>query len=164
MANMRKWALNFFVTCMGVLFVLVGERDVHADSHLEAETFMNDYLDTFDTGHIWQITPLYNDPFFMMAPSGEVKVFDGTKKIKKSIKDWKFWMKKSGVATSRYVQLNVWALSPDPALASAEVERADEHGEIRANTGATYTLIRVDGQWKIYLIHLHLPDRVFNFQ
>ena len=73
-------------------------------------------------------------------------------------------MKKAGVAASRYIQLNVKALSADTALASTEVERADEHGKVRANTGATYTLVRVDGQWKIYLIHLHSRETVFNFQ
>lgn len=160
----RKLTLLFSVACVGFLLTLASVQSVQADSHSDPESFMNHYLQTFDTGHIWEITPLYNDPFYMMAPSGEVKIFEGEKKIRKSIKDWKFHMRKAGVATSRYVQLSARALSADTALASAEVERADENGKVRANTGATYTLIRVDDQWKIYLIHLHSRDRVFNFQ
>jgi len=142
----------------------VGAKVSVADSRSDAEAFMSQYLQTFDTGHAREITTLYNDPFYMLSPSGEIKVFEGERKIRKSIRDWKFYMRKDGVASSRYVRLNVRALSSDTALASAEVERADEHGKVRANTGATYTLIRSNGQWKIYLIHLHSREQVLNFK
>jgi hypothetical protein len=160
----KTWTLFFSFAWVGFWFALAGSQPVQADSHSDPESFMKHYLHKFDTGHVWEITPLYNDPFYMLAPSGGIKVFEGKKKIRKSIKDWKFYMRKAGVETSRYVQLNIRELSSDTALASAEVERMDEHGTVRANTGATYTLIRVDGQWKIYLIHLHPRERVFDFQ
>jgi ketosteroid isomerase-like protein len=164
MVVFRKWTQSIFVLFSGGFIIFLTAAAAWADGDSEVESFMHHYLNTFDTGHIWEITPLYSDPFYMLAPSGGIKSFEGARGIKKSIKDWKFYMKKAGVATSRYIQLNVKALSEDTALASTEVERADEHGKVRANTGATYTLVRVDGQWKIYLIHLHSRETVFNFQ
>ena len=76
----RKLTLLFSVACIGFLLTLASVQSAQADSHSDPESFMNHYLQTFDTGHIWEITPLYNDPFYMMAPSCEVKIFEGEKK------------------------------------------------------------------------------------
>ncbi len=135
-----------------------------ADSQQSAVEFMEEYLSTFDSGYAQDITDLYNDPFYMVAPNGDIQIFESEKGIRKAIKSWKFYMKKGGVARSQYGELNVQALSEDTAIASALVERINEEEELLTSTGATYNLRREAGSWKIFVIQLHGAGSIIRFK
>ena len=160
---MRVVCRYLFVLVLPMLLGLA-PQSAKADSHGDATAFMEEYLSTFDTGHAGDVMALYNDPFFMIAPSGDVRAFETKKGIRKAIRGWKFYMKKGGVVSSRYGELNVRALSDDTAIASAVVERLDEVGKLLTKIGATYNLRRESGKWKIFIIQLHDVDTILRFK
>ena len=57
MAIFRKWTRSIFVLFSGG-FIIFLTGAAWADGDSEVESFMHHYLNTFDTGHIWEITPL----------------------------------------------------------------------------------------------------------
>ena len=90
MVVFRKWTQSIFVLFSGGFIIFLTAAAAWADGDSEVESFMHHYLNTFDTGHIWEITPLYSDPFYMLAPSGGIKIFEGARGIKKSIRTGNF--------------------------------------------------------------------------
>lgn len=164
MSGNEIWTMKCLAVIAGLFPAVLAPHTVNAEPDSEVITFMNYYLETFDTGHAGDITELYNDPFFMIAPNGDVRTFETEKGIRREIKQWKFYMKKEGVVDSRYLELNVKALSSDVAIASAVVDRFDDDGNVLAHTGATYSLLRREGAWKVFSIQIHDPDKILRFQ
>ncbi|MCY4003893.1 MAG: hypothetical protein OXF33_09345 [Rhodospirillales bacterium] len=133
-----------------------------ATGDAEIDTFMRNYLETFDHGHAWEIVPLYDAPLFMLAPNGDLRAYETPKDIRLTIKKWKRYMFHGGFEDSRWVALNVKRLTEGTAIASTAFERLNSRGQVYQRGGATYTLRKKDGNWVITLIHIHDPDAVMS--
>ena len=70
----------------------------------------------------------------------------------------------NGFERSEWVSLNVKPLSDDTAIVSTVLDRFKSDGERLQRAGATYTLRKEDGAWKIFLIHIHEPEMVAEFK
>ncbi len=128
----------------------------------EIDSFMRNYLDTFDHGHARDIVAHYDAPLFMLAPNGDLRAYDTPKDIRLTIKKWKRYMIHSGFEDSRWVALNVNRLTDGTAIASTAFERVNSRGQVYQRGGATYTLRKKDGKWVITLIHIHDPEAVLS--
>ena len=128
----------------------------------EIESFMRNYLDTFDHGHARDIVAHYDAPLFMLAPNGDLRAYDTSKDIRLTIKKWKRYMIHSGFEDSRWVALNVNRLTDGTAIASTAFERVNSRGQVYQRGGATYTLRKKEGKWVITLIHIHDPEAVLS--
>ena len=54
-------------------------------------------------------------------------------------------------------------MSDDTALVSTVFNRIKNTGDLLYQGAATYTLLRQDGAWKIFLMHVHEPERALGF-
>ena len=134
-----------------------------ATGDAEIDTFMRNYLETFDHGHAWEIVAHYDAPLLMLAPNGDLRAYETPKDIRLTIKKWKRYMIHGGFEDSRWVALNVKRLTDGTAIASTAFERLNSRGQVYQRAGATYTLRKKDGKWVIMLIHIHDPDAVMSF-
>ncbi len=128
----------------------------------EIDTFMRNYLETFDHGHVREIVAHYDAPLLMLAPNGDLRAYETPKDIRLTIKKWKRYMFHGGFEDSRWVALNVKRLTDGTAIASTAFERLNSRGQVYQRAGATYTLRKKDGKWVIMLIHIHDPDAVIS--
>ena len=129
----------------------------------EVRQFMESYLSSFDTGYSRDVANYYAESMLMLAPNGDLRSFDTPKVIHRTVKKWKRYLFHHGFKSSRWVDLNVRALSDNTALVSTVFERLNSRGEVFQRGAATYTLRRREDDWKIWLIHIHDPNRVFSF-
>ena len=141
------------------LSLMVLTASARADTAEEVTEFMNSYLLTFDTGHANEIKVFYDAPLFMMGPNGDLRSYEGDK-MRRTVKRWRFYLKHYGFERSEWHVLNVNALAEGSAVVSTVVDRFNPEGERFHRGGATYTLRKQDGTWKIFLIQIHEPDMV----
>ncbi|MEM7254835.1 MAG: DUF4440 domain-containing protein [Pseudomonadota bacterium] len=157
----NRCALGVIGLCL--VFASPGGQASQDSTEEAVRAFMNTYLETFDSGHANQITAQYTAPMMMLAPNGDVRTYETQKNIRRTVKKWKRYLNHNGYDRSEWVSLNVRALSDDTAVASTVFDRYDTSGNVFQRGAATYTLRREDDQWKIWLIHIHNPDRVLAF-
>ena len=139
------------------LSLMVLTASAHADTAEEVTEFMNSYLQTFDTGHANEIKAFYDAPLFMMGPNGDLRSYEGDK-MRRTVKRWRFYLKHYGFERSEWHVLNVNALAEGSAVVSTVVDRFNPEGERFHRSGATYTLRKQEGTWKIFLIQIHEPE------
>lgn len=156
----RTVFLGRFASRMIIVMVLLWSGAARAGS--DVESFMRAYLGDFDNGHARDIAAHYNTPLYMLAPNGDLRVYETPKDIRLTVKKWKRYMIKGGFDHSEWVKLNVKAVTEGTALASTAFNRVDSRGQVFQRGGATYTLRKQDGEWKIFLIHIHGPDDVLS--
>jgi ketosteroid isomerase-like protein len=142
---------------------MVLAASAQADTADEVTAFMEDYLHTFDTGHANEIKAFYDAPLFMMGPTGDLRSYEGDK-MRRTVKRWRFYLKHYGFERSEWNVLNVNALAEGSAVVSTVVDRYNPKGERFHRSGATYTLRKQDGDWKIFLIQIHEPEMVIAAQ
>ena len=135
-----------------------------ADTEQEVREFMNQYLDTFDNGYGREIIAHYDAPLMMLAPNGDLRTFKTEKDIRMTVKKWKMHMIRAGISRTEWVELNIKALSENTALASTVFDRYSTSGAVFQHAGATYSLRKTDGKWKIFLIQIHDPAAVIAFR
>ena len=153
-------ASRFLACVVGVaLTAMLLPISAQADTAEDVTAFMNDYLHTFDTGHANEIKAFYDAPLFMMAPNGDLRAYEGDK-MRRTVKRWRFYLKHYGFERSEWHVLNVKALAEGIAVVSTVLDRFNPKGERFHRSGATYTLRKLDGTWKIFLIQIHEPDMV----
>jgi len=145
------------------LSLMVLTASAHADTAEEVTEFMNSYLQTFDTGHANEIKAFYDAPLFMMGPNGDLRSYEGDK-MRRTVKRWRFYLKHYGFERSEWHVLNVNALAEGSAVVSTVVDRFNPEGERFHRSGATYTLRKQEGTWKIFLIQIHEPEMVIASQ
>ena len=145
------------------LSLMVLTASAHADTAEEVTEFMNSYLQTFDTGHANEIKAFYDAPLFMMGPNGDLSSYEGDK-MRRTVKRWRFYLKHYGFERSEWHVLNVNALAEGSAVVSTVVDRFNPEGERFNRSGATYTLRKQEGTWKIFLIQIHEPEMVIASQ
>lgn len=134
-----------------------------ADASAEVHAFMEDYVSVFDTGYARQVVARFHAPLYMLAPNGDVRSFETSKDIRLTVKKWKQYMIRAGFGHTELKVLNVRALSDSTALASTAFDRFSTSGEVYQQGGATYTLVKKDDGWKIFMIHIHDPGQVLGF-
>ena len=145
------------------LSLMVLTASAHADTAEEVTEFMNSYLQTFDTGHANEHKAFYDAPLFMMGPNGDLRSYEGDK-MRRTVKRWRFYLKHYGFERSEWHVLNVNALAEGSAVVSTVVDRFNPEGERFHRSGATYTLRKQEGTWKIFLIQIHEPEMVIASQ
>ena len=159
--NFRRPAGRIASAAAAVLAaVAVSGAAPRAAADTGAESFMRDYLETFDHGHAREIIAHYDAPLYMLAPNGDLRSYETPKDIRLTVKKWKRYMLHSGFQDSRWVTLNVRELTEGTAVASTAFERVNTRGQVYQRGGATYTLRKKDGRWAIFLIHIHPPGEV----
>ncbi|MCH9671644.1 MAG: hypothetical protein K0U93_09370 [Gammaproteobacteria bacterium] len=150
----------FAIFCM----LAVSSGLVSAGTDDDVRAFMEGYLTTFDRGYAKDVSIHYAAPLMMLAPNGDVRTYDTPKKVRRTVKKWKRYLFHNGFERSAWVDLNVRALSDRTAIASTVFERFNTKGEMFQRGAATYTLRKEEDQWKIWLIHVHEPDKAFAFK
>ncbi len=154
------WLASFAAVAAACVMLALPAQGAPGDP--EIDSFMRNYLDTFDHGHARDIVAHYDAPLFMLAPNGDLRAYDTPKDIRLTIKKWKRYMIHSGFEDSRWVALNVNRLTDGTAIASTAFERVNSRGQVYQRGGATYTLRKKDGKWVITLIHIHDPEAVLS--
>lgn len=134
-----------------------------ADTRDEVRAFMQGYLQSFDSGYSRDIAAHYHAPMYMLAPNGNLQEFETTKQIQQTIKKWKRYLFQYGFDHTTWVALNVKPLSNSTALVSTVFDRITSSGTLLHRGAATYTVHRENGNWKIFLIHLHDSKNVLEF-
>ena len=153
---------GMFIAALGALLLLINPAQANTIDK-EVRQFMQSYLSTFDKGYSRDVANYYANSMLMLAPNGDLRSFDTPKVIRRTVKKWKRYLLHNGFESSRWVDLNVRSLSDSTALVSTVFERLNSKGEVFQRGGATYTLRRSEGDWKIWLIHIHDPHKAFSF-
>ena len=142
---------------------LLGAIAAQADTRDDVLAFMNHYLDSFDNQSSRYIASLHHAPLYLLAPHGILTEFETSEKIRRTVRRWKRTLNHSGYDHTEWVSVNVQPMSDDTALVSTVFNRIKSTGELLFQGAATYTLLRQDGEWKIFLMHVHEPERALGF-
>lgn len=157
---------SFAPRIAGVLalgFISFAAAPVSAATDDDVRAFMDGYLKTFDTGHAAEIVSLYDAPLYMLAPNGDIRIYETSKDIRLTVKKWKKSMIGGGFDHTEWGVVNVRSLSDSTAIASTTFDRYSSKGKVYQRGGATYSLRKQDGAWKVFMIHIHTPENVLSF-
>ncbi len=143
-------------------FLLVAAT-AQADTRDDVLAFMNHYLDSFDSQSSRYIASLHHAPMYLLAPHGVLTEFETPEKIRRTVRRWKRTLNYNGYDHTEWVSVNAQPMSDDTALVSTVFKRIKNTGELLHRGAATYTLLRQDGAWKIFLMHVHEPERALGF-
>ena len=136
---------------------------VQADTRDDVLAFMNHYLDSFDNQSSRYIASLHHAPLYLLAPHGVLSEFETSEKIRRTVRRWKRTLNHNGYDRTEWVSVSVQPMSDDTAIVSTVFNRIKNTGELLHQGAATYTLLRQDGAWKIFLMHVHEPGRALGF-
>ena len=125
--------------------------------------FMDHYLDSFDNQSSRYTASLHHAPLYLLAPHGVLTEFETPEKIRRTVRRWRRTLNYSGYDHTEWVSVNVKPMSDDTAIVSTVFNRIKGTGELLHRGAATYTLLRQDGEWKIFLMHVHEPERALEF-
>ena len=151
-----RWLLVLAVAFLGV-------ATAQADTKADVLAFMDHYLDSFDNQNSRYTASLHHAPFYLLAPHGVLTEFETTDKVRRTVRRWRRHLNYNGYDHTEWVSVNVKPMSGDTAIVSTVFRRIKNNGELLFEGAATYTLLRQDGEWKIFLMHVHEPERALGF-
>lgn len=142
---------------------LLGAATAQADTKDDVLAFMNHYLDSFDNQNSRYTASLHHAPLYLLAPHGVLTEFETPEKIRRTVRRWRRNLNYNGYDHTEWVSVSVQPMSDDTAIVSTIFNRIKGTGELLFQGAATYTLLRQDGEWKIFLMHVHEPERALDF-
>ena len=155
------------VNCVAWLLALAGvfllAAASQADTKDDVLAFMDHYLDSFDNQNSRYTASLHHAPLYLLAPHGEITEFKTLENVRRTIRKWRRTLNYSGYDHTEWVSVNVQPMSDDTAIVSTVFNRIKGTGDLLFQGAATYTLLRQDGAWKIYLMHVHGPEQALGF-
>ena len=154
------YRIAWLLSLAGILLVAATAQ---ADAKDDVLVFMNHYLDSFDNQNSRYTASLHHEPFYLLAPHGILTAFETREKIRRTVRRWRRTLNYNGYDHTEWVSVNVQPMSADTAIVSTVFNRIKNTGELLFQGAATYTLLRQDGEWKIFLMHVHEPDRALGF-
>ena len=143
--------------------LLMAAVTAQADTREEVLAFMDHYLDSFDNQNSRYTASLHHAPMYLLAPHGVLTEFETTDKVRRTVRKWRRALNYNGYDHTEWVSVNPQPMSDDTAIVSTVFKRIKGTGEVLFEGAATYTLVRQDGEWKIFLMHVHEPERALGF-
>lgn len=134
-----------------------------ADTNDDVLAFMDHYLDSFDNQPSRYTASLHHAPMYLLAPHGVLTEFENSENIRRTLRRWRRHLNYNGYDHTEWVSVHVQPMSDDTAVVSTVFNRIKNTGELLFKGAATYTLLRQDGEWKIFLMHVHEPERALGF-
>lgn len=159
----RARAAYRIVWLLGLAVALFGVATAQADTEEDVLAFMDHYLDSFDNQPSRFTASLHHAPMYLLAPHGVLTEFETSEKIRRTLRRWRRHLNYNGYDHTEWVSVNVQPMSDDTAIVSTVFNRIKNTGELLFKGAATYTLLRRDGAWKIFLMHVHKPERALGF-
>lgn len=150
------WLLALAAACFAAATAQAETKD-------DVLAFMNHYLDSFDNQNSRYTASLHHAPFYLLAPHGVLTEFETTDKVRRTVRRWRRHLNYNGYDHTEWVSVNVQPMSDDTAIVSTVFNRIKNTGELLFRGAATYTLLRQDGEWKIFLMHVHEPERALGY-
>ena len=144
---------------LAVAGILLLAAIAQSDTREDVLAFMDHYLDSFDNENSRYTASLHHAPMYLLAPHGALTEFETTDKIRRTVRRWRRSLNFNGYDHTEWVSVNVQPMSDDTAIASTVFKRIKDNGDLLFEGAATYTLLRQDGEWKIFLMHVHEPER-----
>ena len=143
--------------------ILLLAATAQSDTREDVLAFMNHYLDSFDNNPSRYTASLHHAPMYLLAPHGVLTEFETSDKIRRTVRRWRRSLNFRGYDHTEWESVNVQPMSDDTAIVSTVFKRIKGTGELLFQGAATYTLLRQDGEWKIFLMHVHEPERALGF-
>lgn len=143
--------------------LVLAAATAQADTTEDVLAFMDHYLDSFDNQPSRYTASLHHAPMYLLAPHGVLTEFETTDKIRRTVRRWRRHLNFNGYDHTEWESVNVQPMSDDTAIVSTVFRRIKNTGELLFQGAATYTLVRRDGEWKIFLMHVHEPERALGF-
>ena len=134
-----------------------------ADARDDVLAFMDHYLDSFDNENSRYTASLHHAPMYLLAPHGVLTEFETTDKIRRTVRRWRRTLNFNGYDHTEWVSVNAQPMSDNTAIVSTVFKRIKDNGDLLFQGAATYTLLRQDGEWKIFLMHVHEPEAALGF-
>ena len=148
---------------LALAMALLGATTAQADTKDDILAFMNHYLDSFDNQNSRYTASLHHAPLYLLAPHGALTEFETSEKIRRTVRRWRRNLNYNGYDHTEWVSVNVRPMSDDTAIVSTVFNRIKGTGELLFQGAATYTLLRQEGEWKIFLMHVHEPEQALGF-
>ena len=143
--------------------ILLLAASAQADTREDVLAFMDRYLDSFDNQPSRVTAALHHAPMYLLAPHGVLTEFETPNKIRRTIRSWRRNLNFNGYDHTEWESVNVQPMSDDTAIVSTVFRRIKDNGDLLFHGAATYTLLRQEGEWKIFLMHVHEPERALGF-
>ena len=159
----RMGAAYRIVWLLALAAAFFAAATAQADTKDDVLAFMDHYLDSFDNQNSRYTASLHHAPFYLLAPHGVLTAFETTDKIRRTVRRWRRSLNFNGYGHTEWVSVNVRPMSDDTAIVSTVFNRIKGTGEMLFRGAATYTLLRQDGEWKIFLMHVHQPERALGY-
>ena len=150
------YRITWLLALAGVLLLTATAQ---SDTREDILAFMNHYLDSFDNQPSRHTASLHHAPMYLLAPHGVLTEFETSEKIRRTLRRWRRHLNYNGYDHTEWVSVKVRPMSDDTAIVSTVFKRIKNTGDLLFKGAATYTLLRQDGEWKIFLMHVHKPDR-----
>ena len=159
----RMGAAYRIVWLLALAAAFFAAATAQADTKDDVLAFMNHYLDSFDNQPSRYTASLHHAPMYLLAPHGVLTAFETSENIRRTLRRWRRHLNYNGYDHTEWVSVNVQPMSDDTAIVSTVFNRIKNTGELLFKGAATYTLLRQDGEWKIFLIHVHDPERALGY-
>ena len=159
----RMGAAYRIVWLLALAAAFFAAATAQADTKDDVLAFMNHYLDSFDNQNSRSTASLHHAPFFLLAPHGVLTAFETPEKIRRILRRWRRTLNFNGYDHTEWESVNVQPMSDDTAIVGTVFNRIKNTGELLFRGAATYTLLRQDGEWKIFLMHVHQPERALGY-
>lgn len=154
------YRITWLLALAGILLVAATAQ---ADTKEDVLAFMDHYLDSFDNQPSRYTASLHHAPMYLLAPHGVLTAFETSENIRRTLRRWRRHLNYNGYDHTEWVSVNVRPMSDDTAIVSTVFNRIKNTGELLFKGAATYTLLRQDGAWRIFLMHVHEPERALGF-
>jgi hypothetical protein len=135
---------------------MIVDKDVNFDS---VAAFFDDIARTFGGGDLAGFRALYQLPAMVVVPQGAYPLAD-TAEFDAFFAVMLDRLREQHFARSAWERLSVKTLAPTLALAAMHWTRYRADGSVLETLGATYTLVRNDGGWRIVALVGHGADTV----
>ena len=159
----RARAPHWLTCLLAMAGILLLAATAQTDTREDVLAFMDRYLDSFDNQPSRITAALHHAPMYLLAPHGVLTEFETPNKIRRTIRSWRRNLNFSGYDHTEWESVSVQPMSDDTAIVSTVFRRFKNNGDLLFHGAATYTLLRQDGEWKIFLMHVHEPERALGF-
>ena len=159
----RVCAAHRTVWLLAMAAILLMAANAQSDTREDVLAFMDRYLDSFDNQPSRITASLHHAPMYLLAPHGVLTEFETPNNIRRAIRSWRRNLNFNGYDHTEWDSVSVRPMSDDTAIVSTVFRRIKNNGDVLFHGAATYTLLRQDGEWKIFLMHVHEPERALGF-
>lgn len=132
----------------------------NSDIRVEVEKFFDSYLAAFSArdaklvGEQYFMAPMY------LRTGKEMLLLESKEKVIEHLNSVFSALSDSNYSRTEIATKNACVLTDDAAIVSVVLRRYNSKGEVLLESGASYSIVKLGGSWRISMASVHTPEMV----